>query len=234
MPRPLTPLSEERIKEYEKELKHAFSTKNKEEIKRWRRLFLEYINKREHKIKDFKNTSIYQYFEDMEKPKRKDVLKKQIEELKIEYEKYKDYDDDSFEKSRIVNQLINKENELERLIKKMYQMRERRKKLIESGRYLTKEETLVNEIKRLRLLVVEKEEKLFNDYQNKIRRIESDFQYEARKIVNEYNNGIAGLKELDKRIDENIKRLERLQKSGECIKEITMEQKPVQSEEQKV
>jgi hypothetical protein len=82
MPRPLTPISDERVAYYEKQLKHVFSIGDEEEKKRLKRLFLVYIEKRNVKITAFKNKSIYQYFIKDEKPKATDVLKSEIKELK--------------------------------------------------------------------------------------------------------------------------------------------------------
>jgi hypothetical protein len=94
MPRPLTPLSEERIKEYEKKLEDAFTYNDKEGLKRWKRLFRVYIGNRGLNIKAFKDNSIYKYFLEIEKPKKVDILKQEIKTLK---EKLRD-DSEEFKK----------------------------------------------------------------------------------------------------------------------------------------
>jgi hypothetical protein len=91
MPRPLTPISDERVSYYEEQLKHVFSIGDKEEIKRLKRLFLVYIEKRNVKITAFKNKSIYQYFTGNKKPKATDILKKEIKELKDYKKNYEEY-----------------------------------------------------------------------------------------------------------------------------------------------
>jgi hypothetical protein len=90
MARTLTPLSEKQIKDYEKNIKHAYRVNDKQGIKRWKRLFLVYIKRRGYDVSSFKDYGIYQYFIEREKPKLKkaDILKMEIKEIKKEITKY--------------------------------------------------------------------------------------------------------------------------------------------------
>jgi hypothetical protein len=91
MPRPLTPLNDTAIAKYEKRIKEAVEKGDKRTIKEAKRLFLVYIKKRGYKIAVFKERSIYQYFTDREKPKRIDILKQELQELKDENKHIKEY-----------------------------------------------------------------------------------------------------------------------------------------------
>jgi hypothetical protein len=79
MARPLEPLTEEKIQEYEDQLIAAKEKNDKYSIKKYKHYFLEYINKRGFTIEDFKECSIYQYFKPREK--RVDALMQEIKEI---------------------------------------------------------------------------------------------------------------------------------------------------------
>ena len=81
MPRPLEPLSKKQVKYYEEEIKTADLQDNKKEVRRLKRLFLCYIKKRDLDISFFKNHKIYKYFN---KPKRIDLLNKELKKIKTE------------------------------------------------------------------------------------------------------------------------------------------------------
>jgi hypothetical protein len=91
MPRPLTPLNDTAIAEYEKRIQEVVEKGDKREIKEAKRLFLVYIKKRGYTITAFKERSIYQYFTDRENPKRIEVLKQELQELKNENKHIKEY-----------------------------------------------------------------------------------------------------------------------------------------------
>ena len=82
MARKTTPITDKHIKEYEKKIKTAISSKDKQKIKEAKRLFIVFIKRRGKEIDDFKENKIYKYYINREKPKRKEILKREIQELK--------------------------------------------------------------------------------------------------------------------------------------------------------
>jgi hypothetical protein len=63
MARPLEPYSEEKVQEYEEQLRDAYYYMEKQRVKEIKRLFILYITKRNIHLSFFKNHSIYKYFE---------------------------------------------------------------------------------------------------------------------------------------------------------------------------
>jgi len=224
MSRPLTPFSEEQVKEYEGLLESASLNNDKQRVKEIKRLFLEYIRKRGYTINAFKDKSIYQYFKDTERVKRIEQLKQEIEKLKSESLLYLGkimYFD--FERK-----IKFKENEIERLVNKKFYMRgkreEERYKQIKGGinKRKTSEEykieceilSLNNEIRSL-----EEETILIEKWHNDaIKRIKKEYEKNSKKEENNYKNQI---KHLEKRRKQIIDKLEMLEKNRKIGIEIT-------------
>jgi hypothetical protein len=83
MARTLTPISEKRITEYQKKISNAYKLNNKVELKKLKRLFLDYIERRGKILEDFENNEIYKYFFVVKKEKQIEKLEREIKELVI-------------------------------------------------------------------------------------------------------------------------------------------------------
>ena len=100
MPRPLKEFNIETIDDYERKMENAELTGNKEELKRTKRLFKEYIKKRKLTLRDFTKHPIRSYFTENKKSKMRPdkELKKRQDQREYRKRKFiidrvkKDYD----------------------------------------------------------------------------------------------------------------------------------------------